>query len=376
VLNKLDDYHIHQTSDPIAVPSSSDRNVYDRAWYNGYAGDGSYYFGLGLTFYPHRNILDCHFSVVERDGRQHCFYASRRAPSERTEMTVGPLRYEIVEPMRVVHLVLEANESGISCDLTYEALSAPILEPKLLFWSGARRTRDSSRFTQFGRWRGTIRHPDGELVVDELQCRATKDRSWGIRPLGEPEGGAPPAPTGRSGMFFVWAPFFWDDHATHALIYEDGEGYPVQRGGFSAPLFASPSDVPDASEGECEHLADVHARVKYMPGTRRARSAEVDLLDRAGETRTIKCEPVLTFYMKGLGYGHPTWAQGLWHGEMAIGHESFDPAKLDLLARENMHVQQVVMLDDGAAKGIGVFEHVCVGVNRKAGFDTASGGAA
>jgi hypothetical protein len=48
-------------------------NVYDRAWFNSYANDGSYYFDVGMAVYPHRGILDCAFSVVQRDGRQHCF---------------------------------------------------------------------------------------------------------------------------------------------------------------------------------------------------------------------------------------------------------------------------------------------------------------
>jgi hypothetical protein len=89
VLNKLDDYPIHQTPEPIAHAATSDRNVYDRTWFNGYSGDGAYYFGIGMAIYPHRGILDCAFSVVERDGRQHCFYGSRRAPLERTDMQVG-----------------------------------------------------------------------------------------------------------------------------------------------------------------------------------------------------------------------------------------------------------------------------------------------
>lgn len=360
MLNKLDDYPIHQTSDPVAVPLSSDRNVYDRAWYNGYSPDGSFYFGFGLTVYPHRSVLDCHFSVIGQGGRQHCFFGSRRAPTERTDMAVGPLRYEIVEPMRSVRLVLEDNASGLACDLVYEALSAPILEPRLVFWSGNRRTRDSSRFTQIGRWRGTIRHPDGTIDVNAAQCHATKDRSWGIRPLGEPDGGAPPLAGGRSGMFFAWAPFIWDDHATHALIYDDADGHPIQRAAFSAPLFASSAEIPEDG-GPCEHFADTVARVRYLPGTRRVAHAELDLIDHARQTRTIHCEPILTFHMKGLGYHHPTWAQGLWHGELALGHESFDPASLDVTARENLHVQQVVRLDDGERRGIGVFEHIRTG---------------
>lgn len=47
MLNKLDDFPIHQTPEPVAHPATSDRNAYDRTWFNGYANDGSYYFGIG-----------------------------------------------------------------------------------------------------------------------------------------------------------------------------------------------------------------------------------------------------------------------------------------------------------------------------------------
>src|SRR4051812_19530686 len=84
VLNKLDDFPIHQTPEPVAHVATSDRNAYDRTWFNGYAADGSAYFGVGMAVYPLRGILDCAFSVVDQSGRQHAFYGSRRAPQERT----------------------------------------------------------------------------------------------------------------------------------------------------------------------------------------------------------------------------------------------------------------------------------------------------
>jgi hypothetical protein len=227
---------------------------------------------------------------------------------------------------------------------------------------------------QMGAWRGTIRHPDGEIAVDAQVCRATKDRSWGVRALGEPEGGAPALRRG-GGMFFVWAPLFWEDHVTHTMIYDDNEGRPISRSGLSTPLYRNPADIPMVEDPRCEHFADTRARVKYIPGTRLAASAQVDLVDGDGGVRTIACEPILKFQMNALGYGHPKWAQGVWHGEEAMHHESFDPATVDPLAPENLHVQQVVRLNDGTRKGVGVFEHICTGPNAKAGFTGARDGA-
>ena len=367
MLNKLDDFPIHQTPEPIAVPATSDRNVYDRTWFNGYATDGSYYFGIGMAVYPHRGILDCAFSVVQPGGRQHCFYGSRRAPLERTEMQVGPFRLEVIEPMRRARVVLEDNVTGLSCDLTFSARTAAIQEARQTLWSGARRAMDATRFDQFGRWSGVVRDPDGEIKVDEAVCLGTKDRSWGVRGVGEPEtGGAPQQ--GRRGAFFLWAPLFWEDHITHAIFFDGPNGEALVREGIVAPLYANEGEVPGVEDGRDQRMATARHRVAYHPGTRLARSAEIDLVDQDGAVRTIALEPILKFQMKGLGYGHPEWGQGMWKGELATGHESFDPRQLNPLEPWNLHTQQVVRASDGTRQGIGVLEQICVGPYAPAGF--------
>ncbi len=366
MLNKLDDYPIHQTPEPIAHPATSDRNVYDRTWFNGYANDGSYYFGIGMAIYPHRGILDCAFSVVEQGGRQHCFYGSRRAPLERTDMSVGPFRIEIIEPMKRVRVVLEDNKSGVSCDLTFSARTASIQEGRQTLWSGARRVMDATRFDQFGRWNGVVRHPDGEIKVSDDMCFGTKDRSWGVRRVGEPEtGGAPVMP---GGIFFLWAPLVWDDHISHAIFFDGPKGEALVREGIVAPLYKSEADVPGVEDGRDQRMATARHRVTYVPGTRLASSAEIDLVDHDGQTRTIELEPVLKFQMKGLGYTHPEWGQGMWKGELETGGESFDPRQVDPLQPENIHVQQVVRAHDGARQGIGVLEQICIGPYAPSGF--------
>ena len=373
MLNKLDDFPIHQTPEPIAHPATSDRNVYDRTWFNGYARDGSYYFGIGMAVYPHRGIMDCAFSTVQPDGRQHCFFGSRRAPAERTEMGVGPFRMEVVEPMRRTRVVLEDNPSGVSCDLTFSARTASIKEERQILWSGARRVMDATRFDQFGRWSGVVRHPDGEFRVDEEVCLGTKDRSGGVRRVGEPEtGGAPVMP---DGICFLWAPLVWDDHISHAIFFDGAKGQALVREGLTAPLYASEADIPAVEDGKDKRMATACHRVKYVPGTRLAKSAEIDLVELDGTTRTIALEPILKFHMKGLGYGHPEWGQGMWKGELATGGESFDPRQLDLLAPENIHVQQVVRASDGTRSGMGVLEQIVIGPYAPGGFTSFFDGA-
>lgn len=364
MLNKLDDFPIHQTPEPIAHPATSDRNVYDRTWFNGYTADGSAYFGIGIAIYPHRRVLDCAFSVVEAGGRQHCFFGSRLAPLERTDTQVGPFRLEIVEPLRRARVVLDDNATGLACDLTFSARTSPVQEGRQVLWDGARRVMDATRFDQWGRWTGEVRHPDGELRVDGWH--GTKDRSWGVRGVGEPDPTG--APAGQRSAFFLWAPLFWDDHVSHAIFFDGPRGEALVREGLVAPLYDDESDIPTALEGTETRMATAIHRVTYHPGTRLAATAELDLVALDGSVRTIGFDPMLRFHMKGLGYGHPTWRQGAWQGELATAGESFDPDELDLLRPENIHVQQICRVEDGERTGVGALEQIVIGPYAPAGF--------
>ncbi len=155
VLSKFDDYPIHQTSQPIATPVSGDRNTYDRYWFNGYQDDGEFYFGIGAALYPNLGILDCGLSIV-RDGEQHAFHASRRAPLEPTDLRIGPFEIEVLEPMRRIRVAIDENDSGISADLTFTARTACVEEGRQIRNHGRRPIMDVTRFAQFGKWEGEI----------------------------------------------------------------------------------------------------------------------------------------------------------------------------------------------------------------------------
>lgn len=374
MLNLLDDFPVHQTPEPLAHPATSDRNFYDRTWFNGYSVDGEWYFGIGMAVYPHRGILDCAFSVVEKGGRQHSFFASCRAPLERTEMAVGPFRIEIQEPMRRTRVIIEDNKTGISCDLVFSARTSPVQEKRQTLWEGVRRVMDATRFAQFGRWSGQVRYPDGSIIVDEERCRGTKDRSWGVRGVGEPESGGAPS-LSPPGAFFLWAPLIWEDHATHAIFFDGPRGESLHNEGMVIPAYNKEHDIPGTTDPKVEELARVAHHLKYVSGTRMIETAEIDLIDRQGDIRTITFEPLFAFFMRGLGYLHPVWKQGNWQGDLEIGSEVLKSGSLDLQDPHNLHVQQVVRVRDGSRKGIGVLEHACLGAYVPYGLTGMSDGA-
>ena len=165
MLSKFDDYPIHQTAEPVVHTATSDRNTYDRYWYNAHALDGAFYFGVGLCRYPNLGILDCSLSLAI-DGHQYAFHGSRRAPDEPTDTTCGPFTLSILEPMGRHRVQIEANETGIEADLVFTPTTACIEEGRQTLRNSRHIVMDATRLDQFGRWQGWIRYDGKELKVD------------------------------------------------------------------------------------------------------------------------------------------------------------------------------------------------------------------
>jgi hypothetical protein len=355
VLSRLDDYPVHQTPEPVAHPASSDRNCYDRYFFNGHTRDGSLVFGAAMGLYPNRRVLDASFSLA-RGGLQHALHASRLAPDERTETRCGPIAVEVLEPMRALRLSVAAPE--LSADLVFRARGPALEEPRATRRVDGRVFMDSTRFTQFGRFEGWIEAGGERIAVDALACR---DRSWGIRPVGEPAGGAPGAPPQ---IYWIWSPLQFDDACLLFGSFEHADGRPwhahaaLQRDG-AAP----------------EEMQRVAHRVRFEPGTRRAAAAVLELQPFANDPIRIELEPIARFQMLGIGYLHPEWGHGLWKGELAVASETWKLADLAPLDPRHLHVQQLCRARWGSRQGIGLLEQLAIGPHAPSGFRSLFDGA-
>ncbi len=366
MLSRFDDYPIQQTPEPLSHPATSDRNFYGRYWFNGYSREGEFYFGIALGVYPNRQVMDAAFSLVTADGRQDCFRASRRLPEERTDLQVGPFRLELVEPMRVLRVRIVPNETGIEADLCFRARTAAIEEPRQTLRSGTRVTLDTTRFTQLGSW-------EGELGIDGRNTRilpdrtcGTRDRSWGLRGVGEREAGAPS--TGARQLCWLWAPLHFDDVCTHFGVFEHADGTQWHTHGAVVPAYPTSSDFAVTEEPKIERMAGLAHALRFAKGSRRVAGGTLELIPAEGETRQIEIEPILRFPMIGIGYGHPEWGHGIWHGELELARESWNVNDLDEFDFRYQHMQQVVRARMGDRSGIGVLEQIIVGPHQRYGF--------
>ena len=368
MLSKFDDYPIHQTAEPVFHTASSDRFQYDRYWYNAHDRDGEFYFGVGLCRYPNLGILDGSLSLAI-GGRQYAFHGSRRAPHEPTDLSIGPLELQILEPMGRHRLVIAENETGISCDLTFTPRTACIEEGRQTLRNERHVVMDATRLDQFGFWSGWIRYDGKELRVDGRTTFGLKDRSWGIRPVGDAyTGGAPLAEF--QAVHFNWVPVHWEDQCSLAGWFEDDTGHQWHTDQGFLPHYPEMAAIPGTNDPAASTWQGrVGHNIEMIPGTRRAKSAVITMNDRSGQSMEISLEPVLVHRMKGLGYQHPEWGHGKWQGELRVDGESWTDAELDPLALENIHIQQVVIARCGDKVGHGVLEQMHIGPSTVLGFD-------
>lgn len=357
MLTSFDDYPVHQTAEPVGQPATGDRNFYDRYFFNGYTRAGDLFFAAALGLYPNRRVMDAAFSVV-RDGRQHVLRASRQAPTDRRETRVGPLFVEVLEPLRALHVRVAENAFGLSADLAFYARTGAIEEPRFTFRNAGRLVMDSTRLTQFGFWEGSIRLGDEEIAIMPDRTPGVRDRSWGVRQIGEPEGGAPGLPPQ---FFWLWAPIHFDERCTHAAFNEGADGRRWHASGSIAPAGRLDESAPEA-------MARVDHRVRWQPGTRRAAGAAITLVPHGGQPVVVTLEPILTFQMRGLGYLDPEWGHGMWKGPEAVDGVTWTLADLDPMDPRHLHVQQLCRARSGSDQGLGVLEELVIGPHAPSGF--------
>jgi hypothetical protein len=355
VLTPFDDYPVHQTPEPIAQPSTGDRNFYDRYFFNGYRADAELYFAAAWGLYPNRSVQDAAFSVI-RNGEQVNVHASRRASVDRTDLRVGPIELEIVDPLKRLRLVVGPNDSGIEADVTFTSVTAPMQEPRFTRLAGTRVVMDYTRLTQFGAWDGWI-SVDGERIeVRGAEVLGSRDRSWGIRGVGERDAGAP----GREEpqFFWLWSPISFDDTCVHFDVQEDAEGRRWHWNGELAPVGGAPTERAVAVDWE----------IDWKRGTRRAEHAAVVLHMIDGTNNRIELEPLLDFQMLGIGYFHPQFSHGTWLGEEAVLADRFKLAELDPMAIQHIHIQSLCTATWGDKKGVGILEQLVLGRHVPSGF--------
>ncbi|MFT7687587.1 MAG: hypothetical protein ACI9FB_002943, partial [Candidatus Azotimanducaceae bacterium] len=292
------------------------------------------------------------------DGVQHNVYASKSMHMERLDTSVGPVSIEIVKPLEVLRVVCSDKENAIEADLTFTARTLAHEEPRFTRRAGSQMAMDVTRMMQNGSWEGWIKVKGRRIEVSEFW--GTRDRSWGIRTIGEAD--SQPNPSAKATQFYwLWAPLNFEEFSTHYFLNDDAEGKSWNGNGVIIPV--------EGSDGSLKKMASWSSSIEFVSGTRIAETAIIELIGDAGEHYQIELTPKWNFSMKGIGYGHEVWKHGSFHGELAVGYDEYAVSDLN---PKDIHVQAMcdvkLITPDGEFLGQGVLEQLIIGPHAPSGF--------
>jgi hypothetical protein len=342
-LSSWDDYPVHQAPELIRHAATSDRNFYDRYYFNCLPTGGEWFAIFGLGQYPNLGVTDA-FVDVRLAGQQHVVRAS--APLvDRADTRVGPLRVEVLEPLRRLRFVVEATEHSVAMDLTWEGFGPAIEEPRQYLRSEGKVVFDTQRLAQMGSWTGTLSVGGTDLAVTPDRCWGSRDRSWGIRPVGEPEpDGIRQGVNVMAGMWNYF-PMRFDDHSIFYICQERADG--------SRPLVQGERVWLD---GRIEELGTPLHEHRFEPGTRMLVGSTLRFPETGVE---IECTPLLAnFISVGTGYGMDAdWRHGMYQGpEPVVQGLVLEVDEWRGLAQYGV-VDHVARFEYDGRVGFGLYEH-------------------
>ena len=361
-LSPLDDFPFHQTSESLAHVATSDRNFYDRYYFNLHHCADDLFLALGVGQYPNLGVTDA-FAAVVYQGVHRVVRASRELGADRGDTSVGPFRIEVLEPLNRLRAVLEPGEYELSFDLTWTGAIPATREPRQFVRRNGRVWMDSVRLAQTGFWEGTLRIGEDELAVTPSTWWGSRDRSWGIRPVGEAEpagiqgnGGVPPT------FHWIYAPMQFDDFSILVIAQEDEDGRRVLE-----------EAVKVFGDGRpAEALGRPELELRYTSGTRDVRSAEVHFTGRAERIRVTQLIPL--HMAVGSGYGlDADWRHGMYQGPDLVVQQVVMSAA-QAAAKSGMFgiTERLSRFDydgpEGRRTGFGLFETLFIGAHKPSGF--------
>jgi hypothetical protein len=365
-LSPLDDYPVHQIAQPIRYLATSDRNFYDRYYFNCHAGTDELMLIIGVGQYPNLGVTDA-FALARHGDTHRVVRASRELGSNRMDTTVGPFRVEVIEGLRRLRVVLEPTEHGLEFDLTWEGAIPAQAEPRHFMRTQERVTFDSFRLAQTGRWSGRVRSGAQEFTITPDRWRGSRDRSWGTRPVGESE---PPGIQSKNPPQFYWmyAPMQFEDFSILTIVQEDRAGNRV--------LEEAVRVWPEAAGRAPQPLGRPEYRPHYAAGSRDVQTATISFAPRDGDPLQVTVRPVLPVaLMAGTGYGlEPDWKHGMYQGpDLVVQGVCYDLSKPEDKARMWGMTDSVAAFECAengvTSAGSGLFEYWALGAHSPTGLD-------
>jgi len=346
----------HQITETFAVVQTSDPSWTEKVCAMAMARDGSLQIGFGLGKYPNRNVMDG-YGALSRGREQLTVRASRRLAGAPEVTVVGPLHYEVVEPLRAVRFRLDRNDcQPVAFDWLFEAVVPPFLEDRTFMRHDYRLFADLVRYHQTGTARGWIELDGERFEMTPDRWVSTRDHSWGVRyDVGvpptdvEPRPGIPPG----VGFMMIWCPALMErpDGSRYALHLHFTW---IKMVGFEQKMVTSRIEHADGRE---ERITDVVPHLRFDAQTRRLLGGDLECTMADGTARPIALEVLGDTGVHlgaGLYFGLDGHHHGEWRGELHVDGERIGDCTAPEVARRLHQIRDtVVRVHDPVGGGSG-----------------------
>ena len=346
-----DEYCTHQIVDTHASVAQSDLSWTEKVCGMVAARDGSMSIGFGFGKYVNRNVVDA-YGGVSRGVEQWTVRASRSLDSDVNSVNVGPLHYDIIEPLQQVRVVLESTEhQPIAYDLLLEGLLPCVTEDRedRRTLTGYRHSADQIRYHQIGTASGWIEVEGKRHIVTPEDWVMTRDHSWGIRPgVGAPLTDLQPDPVDALAprILAVWNPLLfcapdgshYGFHQYYLLYAGEGWQHEKVQGGF------------EYADGRREGVRRIDPRLTFDPRNQRLLGGEFELTLQDGSQRVLSMRVLgeTGFHLgAGLYHGLDGHYHGQWRGPLLVeGDYCADCSTPQAVARLNQFRDALIELHD------------------------------
>jgi hypothetical protein len=374
-LRGADESLTHQIVDTFAVVSESDYSWTEKIWTSIGTADGSIHVDFGLGKYQNRGVIDG-FGGVSRGREQWTVRGSRELWSAPEDTSIGPIVYEVLEPLQAVRVRLEPNDvQPVSFDLVLRGVTPPFFEERNIVRNRRTNRTDVNvvRYHQGGWASGTVTIDGDTYELGGEDAFGYRDHSWGVRQgVGAPVAdlAAQPATArahaGAAGRM-IWSPAFF--RRPDGSYYE--ESVFITGGAWNlTTAFVNDGD------GRQTPVRSADPQLRYDPHTRFVQGGQLHLTLDDGTTRTVEVEALGSsgFFLKTAGYG--AWKDhihGAWMGPLHLDGEHipdcWDEEHLALLGQLR---DTPIRVQEGDAVGYGIMESIITGEWPDLGLTAAS----
>jgi hypothetical protein len=373
-----DEQLTHQIVDTFARVGESDRSWTEKICAMAAAKDGSVQLALGLGKYANRGVMDA-WAGISRGVEQWTVRASRVLAPDPETAHVGPIAYDVLEPLREIRFSLASNDAQpIAFEWIFSSPVPPAVEDREVHLSRDRYRVDADviRYHQAGTARGWFELDGERITFDEQSWISTRDHSWGVRyQVGVPPADLAPTPTpADTSAYVLWFPVTCER--------PDGSRYGLhlyyQRFAFAGRSRLTFEGGVENVDGRREPFVEARPDLAFDDRTRRFLGGTVRCTARDGSERALQLTPVSDtgFHLAtGLYGGFDEHWHGEWRGAEHLDGEYFADCTTDeALPRVGQHRQALVRVDDpvGGGVGYGDLQSIVIGAHPELGLTQRS----